>query len=77
MIIADVREYELMPPIAVISSDSILDLVFSQVEGPFVTELFSVRLAHQHDFVEEEHVTIPLPRVLILVSFDAQNAVSL
>ena len=66
-----------MSPIAVVAGDTILDLVLGQVEGAFVAEFFPVRLTHQHDFVEEENVTIPLSGVLIFVSFDAQNAVSL
>ena len=77
VIIADIRQDELMAPISGVAGESILHLVFGQIERALVAELFSVRLAHQHDFVEEEHVTIPLTRVLIFVSFDAQNAVAL
>ena len=77
MIVADVRQDELVSPVASIAGDSILDLVFRQIQSAFVAEFFAVGLTHQHHFVEEKDVTSPLTRVLIFMGFNAQNAVTL
>ena len=77
MVVADFGKNELMSPVARVASISIFHLVFGQIERTFVTKLLAVRFAHQHDFVEQENVTSPLARILILVGLDAKHAITL
>jgi hypothetical protein len=77
MIVANVGKNKLMAPISRVPSLPVFYFVFGQIQRPFVPELFSMRFAHQHHFVEKKDVSVALSRVLVLVGFNFQDAISL